>query len=72
MQRMTLHDLTRGTFGLVVVLALGAAVFRVATAPERIKERRETARSVCLSSGGQWVKVQRDEVCQRDTPTLRF
>lgn len=53
------------SFALLALLAIGAAVFRVATAPDRIKERRETARQVCLSSGGQWVPMDRDHGCLR-------
>lgn len=55
----------RHVFAWVVVAAIAAALFRVATAPERIAERRNTARNVCLGSGGQWVKEGRDEICRR-------
>jgi hypothetical protein len=50
---------------LVVALALAAAVFRVVTAPERVQQRREIARTACLAAGGQWERVGRDEVCRR-------
>lgn len=56
---------TNATLGVLMLLAVGAAVFRVATAPDRIRERHETARSVCQSSGGQWVTRERDPVCVR-------
>lgn len=52
------------TVGALVVLGVASAVFRVATAPDRIKERRETARKVCLASGGQWIE-ERDQGCRR-------
>jgi len=55
----------RHVFAWVVFAAVVAALFRVATAPDRIAERRNTARNVCLASGGVWVKVDRDEICQR-------
>ena len=48
---------------LVAVVAVVGAVFRVSTAPDRIKERRATAYSVCIASGGEWVKGERDEAC---------
>jgi hypothetical protein len=56
-------NLARLAVAAVAVAAVAGAVFRVSTAPERIKQRQETARSVCLASGGQWVKVDRDEIC---------
>lgn len=56
-----MRKLTTATFGLLMLLAVGSAAFRVATAPERIKERRETAQAVCRSSGGQWVQVDERE-----------
>ena len=52
-------------FVIVVVLAVGAASFRVATAPDRISERRNRARSVCLNSGGEWVRVNNTELCRK-------
>jgi hypothetical protein len=55
----------RHVFAWVVFAAIVAALFRVATAPDRIAERRNTARSVCLAGGGQWVQIGRDEICQR-------
>ncbi|MEO8154267.1 MAG: hypothetical protein ABI605_14460 [Rhizobacter sp.] len=59
-------SLTRSAFLIVVLAAVGASVFRVSTAPERVRERRDTARSVCVSSGGQWIQVGRDEICQKE------
>jgi hypothetical protein len=62
--------MARSAFVIVVLAAVGATVFRVATAPERIKERRNTARSVCVGSGGAWVQIGTEEICQRsDTAT---
>jgi len=61
-------NLARSAFVIVVLAAVGASVFRVSTAPERVKERRETARSVCIGSGGQWIRVGNDEICQKDEP----
>lgn len=59
----------RSAFVIVVLAAIGASVFRVSTAPERVRERRETARSVCVSSGGQWVQVGNDEICRKEEQT---
>lgn len=59
----------RYAVALVVLVAVAGAVFRVSTAPDRIKERRETARSVCLATGGQWVGEGRDAICVKaDSP----
>lgn len=49
---------------LVIALSVVAALFRVATAPERIAERRHTAKAVCVRSGGEWVRDGRDEGCK--------
>jgi hypothetical protein len=51
---------------LIVIGAAVSAVFRVATAPDRIKERRDMAKEVCLKAGGEWVIADdRREVCKR-------
>jgi len=51
---------------LIIVGAAVSAVFRVATAPDRIRERRDIAKEVCLKSGGEWVLADdRREVCKR-------
>jgi len=55
----------RNAFVVIAVAAVGAALFRVATAPDRIAERRNTARSVCLGNGGEWVSDGRNEICRR-------
>lgn len=49
---------------LVVALTIAAAVFRVSTAPERIRMRLETAKATCIKAGGEWIKVNREELCQ--------
>ena len=50
---------------LIILAALMSALFRVATAPDRIQARRDTARQVCVKSGGEWVVAGRDELCKR-------
>jgi len=50
---------------LIIVGAVVSALFRVATAPDRIQTRKDTAREVCVRSGGEWVIAGRDEVCKR-------
>ena len=50
---------------LIIVGAIVSALFRVATAPDRIQARKDTAREVCVKSGGEWVVAGRDEVCKR-------
>ncbi|HSW04198.1 hypothetical protein [Aquabacterium sp.] len=50
-------------FGVALV-AVGGTVFRVATAPDRIRDRIETARKVCAERGGEWVTVNRREQCR--------
>ena len=57
--------ITWAVVAAVIVLSVGSALFRVATAPERIAERRNTAKEVCVKSGGEWVRAGRDEVCKR-------
>lgn len=54
----------------VAVLAVGSTVFRVATAPERIRDRVETARKVCAERGGEWVTIDRREQCRLPGPAL--
>jgi len=55
----------RTAFALVSAIAVSAAVFRIATAPERIRDRHQTARMVCLQTGGEWATVDGNEVCRR-------
>ena len=54
----------RTAFALISIVASAGAVFRVATAPDRIRERHQTARSVCLQNGGEWVTVDNNEICR--------
>ena len=49
---------------VVIVASVAGAIFRVATAPERVRERRETARTACANAGGEWVRVGNDEMCR--------
>ena len=48
----------------VALVAVSGTVFRVATAPDRIRDRVETARKVCAERGGEWVTVDRREQCR--------
>lgn len=48
----------------VITLTILAAVFRVSTAPERIRLRLDTAKTTCIKGGGDWVKEGRDALCQ--------
>ena len=59
----TRNNFARNAVMVVAVAAIGGALFRVVTGPDRIKERRSTAQSVCESTGGKWTKVGPDEVC---------
>ena len=61
-------SVARSAVALVAVVAVAGAVFRVSTAPDRIKERRDTAHAVCIASGGQWTTVERDEICVKGEP----
>ncbi len=62
----------RFTFAAVVLLTLGATAFRVITAPDRVKERRNTARAVCIQSGGEWATLDGDEeICRRAEPAIK-
>ena len=48
----------------VATLAVLALTYRVTTAPERIQQRLASAKATCANTGGQWVKVGREESCQ--------
>lgn len=51
----------------VIVLAALSALFRVYTAPERIRKHLETAKQVCDKAGGQWTVDDRQApICKRD------
>ncbi len=56
-------SITRFAVGAVVIAAIGAALFRVTTANDRVADRRNTARAVCTASGGDWVMAQKTEMC---------
>ena len=62
--------LARTAFGIIAVVSIGAAVFRVATAPDRIRDRRITAQSVCASSGGTWIVIDKKEACSKPDAAL--
>ena len=49
---------------MVVAMTIGGTVFRVWTAPERIRMRLDSAKTSCLNAGGEWVKVGREESCR--------
>ena len=59
----TRPNLTRLAVAAVVVAAVAAALFRVVTANDRVNERRDTARSVCAATGGEWVRTPKHEMC---------
>ncbi|HEX6019457.1 MAG TPA: hypothetical protein VFZ28_15280 [Burkholderiaceae bacterium] len=51
---------------LIVIAAAVSAAFRVATAPDRIRDRHDQAKEVCLKAGGEWVVAEdRPAVCKR-------
>ena len=52
-------------FLLVTMASIGAALFRVATAPDRVRERRNLAVMTCIGSGGHWAVVGKTEVCRK-------
>ena len=52
------------SIALVVALTIAAAVFRVWTAPARIRMRLDAAKATCLNGGGEWIKVGREESCK--------
>jgi hypothetical protein len=52
-------------FAVITLLSIGGATFRVATAPDRVRERRNLAYMTCIKSGGQWAVVGKSEICQR-------
>ena len=62
-------SVARSAVALVAVVAVAGAAFRVSTAPDRIKERRNTAQAACIAAGGQWTAVERDEICVKGAPT---
>jgi hypothetical protein len=53
--------------GFVIVAAVAATAFRVSTGPDRARQRRDIARQVCIDSGGRWLLVEREEICEKPT-----
>ena len=51
--------------GLVIVVAVAAATFRISTAPERAQQRRDLARQTCVEAGGEWLQTGGDGVCRK-------
>ena len=51
--------------GLVIVVAVAAATFRISTAPERAQQRRDLARQTCVETGGKWLETGRDGLCRK-------
>jgi hypothetical protein len=54
---------------VITIVAVAGTVFRVSTAPDRVRERLKTAQAVCEASGGQWVTVERETSCVKSTQT---
>jgi hypothetical protein len=52
-------------FLVITLVSVGAALFRVATGPDRARDRRNLAHAVCDSIGGEWAVVDRVETCRR-------
>jgi hypothetical protein len=50
---------------LVILAAIGATAFRVSTGPDRARQRHDTARQVCIDTGGEWLLVDREEICRK-------
>ena len=55
----------RYAFSVIAIVVVVVTLARVATAPERIKARLETAQSTCVSSGGKWTTENKQFVCVR-------
>lgn len=54
---------SRGAAATVLAVAVGGAMFRVSTAPNRIQDRNATAKSVCDANGGRWTRFDHADVC---------
>lgn len=52
-------------FLVITLISVGAALFRIATAPDRVRERRNLAYMNCIGSGGVWTAVGRTEICTK-------
>ena len=57
-------------FVLVTLISVVAAVFRVATASERIRDRQHLARTVCIHGGGEWTAAETAQTCRRSDALL--
>jgi hypothetical protein len=67
---LNLHS-ARIAFLVVTLISVGAALFRTYAGPERARERRNMAQMACIKSGGEWLVIERSEVCRKsDTPLL--
>ena len=62
---MSKMRIARWAFMAITVVSIGAALFRVATAPDRVRDRRLLAQQVCINGGGEWALVDRAEVCRK-------
>ena len=51
--------------GIVIIVAVAAATFRISTAPERAQQRRDLARQTCVGAGGEWLQTGGDGVCRK-------
>ena len=49
---------------LVIVVGVAGYAFRVATGPERVRQRIAVAQEACAKLGGQWVGAGRDGTCK--------
>jgi hypothetical protein len=50
-------------FAAIALVAVVGALFKIVTAPDRIQERRNTAKAVCAAGGGVWAEVDKVEAC---------
>jgi len=55
-------------FLIVTLVSVGAALFRVATGPDRARDRRNLAHTVCVGTGGEWAVVDKAETCRTARP----
>ena len=62
-------NLARYAVAIITIVAIAGTVFRVSTAPDRVRERLKTAQAVCVASGGEWVTVERETSCIKATAT---
>ena len=55
----------RHLFLVVAIAVVSGTVFRVATAPERVKKLHDTARSACGANGGTWTVTGHEQRCEK-------